>query len=51
MSISVSGVALARQLAHVADGVVVIDRLQVILERLAADGDALLDHECRLGGA
>jgi hypothetical protein len=29
----------------------VIDRLQVILERLAADRDALLDDERGLGGA
>src|ERR1019366_10359156 len=32
------------------DGVVMIDRLQVILERLARDGDALLDDERGFGG-
>lgn len=42
---------LARQLAHMAQGREVIDGLKVILERLAADRDALLDDEGGLDGA
>jgi hypothetical protein len=38
-----------RELAHITDGVVMIDRLHVILERLAADRDALLDDQRGFG--
>jgi hypothetical protein len=38
---------LAGEIAHIGDGVVVIDRLQMVLQRLAADGDPLLAHQHR----
>jgi hypothetical protein len=41
----------ARQRADIADRLVMVDRFQMILERLAADRDPLLDDERRLGGA
>lgn len=41
---------LPRKLAHVMQCLEVIDGFEVVLERLAADGDALLDNKRRLDG-
>jgi hypothetical protein len=38
------------QVVDVADGLVMVDRLQVVLERLATDRDPLRDDQRRLGG-
>ena len=41
------GGGLRREIADIGDGFVVVDRLQVVFQRLAADGEALLDHQRR----
>ncbi len=41
----------ARQCSYIADRPIEVDRFEMVLERLAADRDPLLDDERRLGGA
>jgi hypothetical protein len=40
---------LPRELAHIVQGLEVIDRFEMILERFAADGNAVLDDHPRFG--
>ena len=42
---------LSRQVAHIAYGVVMVDGLQVVFKRLAADRNPFFDDECGLRGS
>ena len=51
MSASLSGTALPREVAHIVQRLEVIDCFEMILQRFAANGDAVLDHHPRFGGS